>query len=229
MKNKVGESCLKLKWNIQGIFDDIPAIGEQLESQISQIPENNINSKIKITKWLNQIKEINETIRYLKEHKLVELEQNLNYKFDEPDLFVLSFIQPSIKNLFAEVNKYYSKAGIDYNFEPYLSLDEAAKVLAFIGDAAIDLALAEVLWQPNISNVGDLSVNRSKIASNGNLARICDKWDMFDHRIPFESKPSGTKIETINHVKGTMVEAVFGIIYIESGLDDIITSIVSLK
>ena len=108
-------------------------------------------------------------------------------------------------------------------------MDEAAKVLALIGDAAIDLALIENLWEPNISNVGELTEKRSKFASNENLARICDKWDIYDFRIHFDPNKPEIKEETINHVKGTIIEALFGVMYIESGLKQIIPSIVALK
>ena len=230
MNNKMGDSSyLKLKWNIQGIFDNFPAIVRELEHRIDQLPENNTNERKKITNWINQINKTDHSIQNIVNYKLVELEKNMNYNFAEPDLVVLSFIQPSVKNLFNELTIYFSKSDFKFNFEPYLNLDEAAKVLALIGDAVIDLALVQTLWQPNISNVGDLSIKRSDFASNENLARICDKWDLYDFRIHFDPNKSEIKDETINHVKGTIVEAIFGVMYIESGLDQIIPSIVVLK
>ena len=230
MNNKMGDSSyLKLKWNIQGIFDDFPEIERELEHRINQLPENNTKERKRITNWINKIKKIDHGIQNIRKYKLGELEKNINYNFAEPDLVILSFIQPSVKNLFTELNIYFSKVGFDFNFEPYLNMDEAAKVLALIGDAAIDLALIENLWEPNISNVGELTEKRSNFASNENLARICDKWDLYDFRIHFDPNKSEIKEETINHVKGTIIEALFGVMYIESGLDQIIPSIVALK
>lgn len=230
MNNKMGDSSyLKLKWNIQGIFDDFPEIERELEHRINQLPENNTKERKRITNWINKIKKIDHGIQNIRKYKLGELEKNINYNFAEPDLVILSFIQPSVKNLFTELNIYFSKVGFDFNFEPYLNMDEAAKVLALIGDAAIDLALIENLWEPNISNVGELTEKRSKFASNENLARICDKWDIYDFRIHFDPNKPEIKEETINHVKGTIIEALFGVMYIESGLKQIIPSIVALK
>ncbi|HII02562.1 TPA: hypothetical protein HA351_13240 [Methanosarcinaceae archaeon] len=229
MNNKMGESYLRLKWNVQGIFDDFLAIEKELEHQMDLLPEAKINERKKITNWINQIKEIDEEVQNVKKYKLAEIEKIINYNFAEPDLVVLSLIQPSIKNLFIELNVYYSKLGLEYNFEPYLSMDEAAKVLALIGDAVIDLALVQILWQPNISNVGDLSIKRSTLASNENLGRICDKLDLFDSRIPSNSNQLCSKMEKINHIKGTIVEALFGVIYLESGFDQVISSTILLK
>ena len=222
-------SYLKLKWNIQGIFDNFPEIERELEHRINQLPENNTKEIKRITNWINKIKTIDNSIQNIRKYKLGELEKNINYNFAEPDLVVLSFIQPSVNNLFTELNIYSSKVGVNFNFEPYLNLDKAAKVLALIGDAAIDLALVQILWEPNISNVGELTEKRSKFASNENLARICDKWDLYDFRIHFDPNKSEIKEETINHVKGTIIEALFGVMYIESGLYQIIPSIVALK
>ena len=230
MNNKMGDSSyLKLKWNIQGIFDNFPEIERELEHRINQLPENNTKERKRITNWINKIKTIDNSIQNIRKYKLGELEKNIKYNFAEPDLVILSFIQPSVKNLFTELNIYSSKVGFDFNFEPYLNMDEAAKVLALIGDAAIDLALIENLWEPYISNVGELTEKRSKFASNENLARICDKWDLYDFRIHFDPNKSEIKEETINHVKGTIIEALFGVMYIESGLYQIIPSIVALK
>ena len=59
MNNKMGDSSyLKLKWNIQGIFDNFPEIERELEQRINQLPENNIKERKKITNWINQIKKI---------------------------------------------------------------------------------------------------------------------------------------------------------------------------
>jgi dsRNA-specific ribonuclease len=210
-------------------FDNFPAIVRELEHRIDQLPENNTKEKKRISNWINQINKIDHSIQNIVNYKLVELERNIKYNFAEPDLVVLSFIQPSVKNLFNELIIYFSKLDFKFNFEPYLNMDEAAKVLALIGDAAIDLALVQILWEPNISNVGELTEKRSNFASNENLARICDKWNLYDFRIHFDPNKSEIKDETINHVKGTIIEALFGVMYIESGLEQIIPSIVALK
>lgn len=225
----MNESYLKLKWNITGIFDDLPTIAKELEHQKTELPENNKNDRNKLNNWIKQINAINKEIQNIKTNKIPLLERNIQYTFNDHDLVILTLVQPGIKNLFGEVSKYYQKAGIKYDFESYLNLDQAAKVLAFIGDAAIDLAVAQILWQPNISNVGQLTKQRSNVASNENLAKICDKWNLYESRIPNSHKISQTNEEKINHAKGTIVEALFGVIYTESGLKEVVSSVVVLK
>lgn len=219
----------KLKWDVQGVFDNIPIIETELEKRLSQLPEDHINERKKVSNWIAQIKQINNQIQNIKKFKLNELNKYFNYDFAEPDLVILSLIQPSIKNLFDELTKYSIKFKLNLNTEQFISMDEAAKVLALIGDAAIDLAVIQILWQPNISNVGELTIKRSKLVSNKNLANICDNWGLYELRIPFDSNQSENNEEKTNHVKGTIVEALFGVIYIEGGLNQIVSSINALK
>lgn len=229
MNSITNESYLKLKWNVKGLFDELPTIVKQLEYQKSILPEDHKKDKKKLTNWITQLNEINEETNNIKKNKIPLLEKEIQCTFNDPDLVVLTFIQPSVKNLFTELDKYYQRAGLEYDFGPYLNLDQAAKVLALIGDAAINLALVQVFWQPNISNVGQLTNQRSDVASNENLAKICDKWGLYESKIPNGHKKENAKKEKIDHAKGTIVEALFGVIYVELGLDKIVSSIVALK
>lgn len=229
MVNNMGDSSYhKLKWNIKGVFDNIPVIEKALENRSNQLPDN-LREKKKIINWIDQIKRMNDNIDNIKKSKLPELERNINYRFAEPNLVVLSFIQPSIRKMFEELYTDSSGLGLNVDFEPYLHMDEAAKVLAFIGDAAISLALVQILWQPNISNVGGLTTKRSEYASNKNLAKVCDKWRLYGFRIHYDSNLPKNNEKKTNHAKGTIIEAIFGVVYIEAGLNQVVLSIDALK
>ncbi len=167
---------------------------------------------------------MNDNIDKIKKSKISELEMNIKYDFDEPDLVVLSFVQPSIRTMFDELHTDSSKLGLDVDLKPYLNMDEAAQVLALIGDAAISLALVHILWQPNISNVGGLTNKRSEYAKNEHLAKVCDKWGLYNFRIHLDSDQS----ENI-HTKATIIEAIFGVVYVEAGLDQVISSIDAIR
>ncbi|WP_370572090.1 ribonuclease III domain-containing protein [Methanomethylovorans sp.] len=52
---------------------------------------------------------------------------------------------------------------------------------------------------------------------------------MFDFRLGSTRDPNNGNEEKIEHAKGTMVEALFGVLYIECGLKRVISSIVHLK
>lgn len=229
IKKMDDSSYHKLKWNVKGIFDNIPIIENALENRLNQLPDNSREKK-KNTNWIVQIKKMNDNIQNIKKSKLVELERNINYNFAEPDLVVLSFIQPSIINIFRELYTDSFKLNLNVDFEPYLIMDEMTNALALFGDAAINMALLMTIpWQPDISNSGWLTIQRARYASNENLARICDKWGLYDVRIHLDLNQSKNNGKKIDHAKATIVEAIFGGIYVEAGLDQVILSIDSLK
>lgn len=230
MINKMDNSTYhKLKCNVKGIFDNIPIIEKALENRFNQLPVNSREKK-KNTNWIVQIKKMNDNIYNIKKSKLVELERNVNYNFHELDLVVLSFIQPSIINIFRELYTDSFKLSLNVDLEPYLTMDEMANALALFGDAAINMALLMTTpWQPHISNAGWLTIQRARYASNENLAKICDKWGLYDLKIHLDSNQSENNGKKIDHAKATIVEAIFGGIYIEAGLNQVILSIDALK
>jgi len=136
----MGDSSYHKLKNIKGIFDNIPIIEKALENRLNQLPDI-LREKKKITNWIVQIKKMNDNINNIKKSKIVELERNINYNFAEPDLVVLSFIQPSIINIFRELYTDSSKLSLNVDFEPYMIMDEMTNALALFGDAAINLAL----------------------------------------------------------------------------------------
>lgn len=72
MVNRMGDSSYhKLKWNIKGIFDNIPTIEKTLENRLNQVPRNNLQERRKVTNWINQIKKINENIHKIKKSGIV--------------------------------------------------------------------------------------------------------------------------------------------------------------
>jgi ribonuclease-3 len=225
----MSESHSKLIWNVQGLFDNFSIIRSELEVQINSLPDNNKNKRNKMNKLSSELKEMEDTIQNIKDNKIVEIENYFGHKFTEPNLIILAFFQPETKNLFNQLKNHPFPKEKNYDFESYLNLDEAAKVLAFIGDAAISLAMTHVLWEPNISSTGELTVKRSKFVSNKNMSKLCDKWNLFDFRLGSSKNVEKANKEKMEHSKGTIIEALYGVLYIECGLEKVISSVVHLK
>ncbi|KAF5037234.1 hypothetical protein DSECCO2_566780 [anaerobic digester metagenome] len=92
-----------------------------------------------------------------------------------------------------------------------------AGALAWIGDAALKIGLLPAIWDPDIAKAGVLTGNRKAYDRNSNLARLCDRWGLYEHRIHFDpDTPRSTR--KVDHVKGTLVESVFGILFLREGL-----------
>jgi len=108
-------------------------------------------------------------------------------------------------------------------------LGEFGNVLALIGDAALDLAIIKFLWDSfdsSITTVGEITETRKEFVSNENLAKVCDRLNLYEYRLDRLNIPiSTTKKETINHEKATLVEALFGVIYLEYDFEGILKMI----
>ncbi len=71
--------------------------------------------------------------------------------------------------------------------------------------------------------MGHLTQEKSEIVSNEHMAEVCDRWGLYEHRIHLDSEvPSREEIE---HDKGTLVEAIYGIIQMEYGFDRVLDNI----
>ena len=80
-----------------------------------------------------------------------------------------------------------------------------------------------MLWDSSLTTAGHLTTKRKDIVSNANLAKVCDKWNLYNHRLKRKIDPSeeNSQNSTIDHEKATIVEAIFGVIYLEFGFQKI--------
>jgi ribonuclease-3 len=142
--------------------------------------------------------------------------------FEKTELLSIAMFQPSTRNLFLELETRFANENERLNpsiLADLKSLSDMARVLALVGDAAISMAVLHHLWRPRVTDAGLLTQSRAELVSNEHLAWLCDEWGLYDYRIHFDP-PSPTKSE-ISHTKGTLLEAVYGIVYIEEGLDEV--------
>ena len=68
-------------------------------------------------------------------------------------------------------------------------------------------------------------MSRANIVSNDNMAQLCDKWKLYDMRVHFDPPVSRSEM---NHVKGTLVEGIYGMMYILGGLDRVANQVTHL-
>lgn len=181
----------------------------------------------KFNKWSSQLQSIRSTVLEALDDLLPQLESILSLTFENREAFLTVLFQPSTRNLFLEIDTHFKEQG-HYILSPEVmkhlsSLSDIAKIIALVGDAVIDMAVLHYLWSPLIDDVGVITQKRAEIVSNENMARLCDEWRLFEHRIHFDP-PTATKSET-DHIKGTLVEGVYGLIYIEHGLESVMSSL----
>jgi ribonuclease-3 len=177
----------------------------------------------KTQKWSQQLSEVLDSLVQIRTELKPRLEKALSVAINDRELLQVAMFQPSTKNLFSELEVQFSmdkRSPLGKgDYEVLASLSEIAQSLALVGDAAISIAVLHHIWQPKAMDVGTLTQRRADIVSNEHLAKVCDSWGLYEQRIHFDpATPS--KLE-MNHDKGTLVEAICGIVYIEHGFSKI--------
>jgi len=216
----------KITWKTVDIENRLDTITQVLERTKRQTPENKTRLLGKVDRWLEQIEEINDKIRYIKKVLTPKLERALDLKIRNREILIAAMFQPSTKNLFLELDIQYRGENNPFNdggLDALISLSESAKRFALLGDAAISMAVIYHFWQTVSENVGKLTQEKSSIVSNEHMADLCDRWGLYEHRIHFDPEiPSKGEIQ---HDKGTLVEAVYGIIQMEYGFEHVLKNI----
>jgi hypothetical protein len=213
----LGDSLLD--WHRLDLKEDLAAMRAKVAQDLKSTPKNNLRTLSKMQRWAQNLDYIIERVTYAEEVLTPRLEGLFSFELNEKGLFTVALFQPSTKNLFLELEIHYCESGeaiAECKILPDLvALSETAKILALLGDAAIDMAILHHIWKPRASDVGSLTETRSGLVSNEHLSLKCDEWGLYENRIHFDP-PTPMKSE-MEHIKGTLVEALFGVIYIEMG------------
>jgi dsRNA-specific ribonuclease len=176
----------------------------------------------KFEKWIEQLNTILNQIKKIDEVALPAIKKDLGNSFSNRNLILTVLIQPSVKKLFTDIKTHF-KNDPEFVVSPKdLSLLEScsdtAKSLAWIGDTTIKYALLLKIWRPGITPE-ELHNKRQALENNENLSKLCNGWKLFDCRIHFD--PLVPKHATIDKIKGTLVEAIYGVIFIERGIEGV--------
>jgi len=181
------------------------------------MPSQNTRLLGKMKRWITQLTSILSLIDQVKDSLRPKLEKVLEVSLHKNELLLVAMFQPSTKNLFLEMmDEFPSK---QEELEHLVALSEMAEALALVGDAAISLAALHHVWQPKAVDVGVLTQKRSDIVNNEHMAELCDNWGLYELRIHFD--PHAVSKSEMEHDKGTLLEAIYGIVYTEHGLEKI--------
>ncbi len=214
----------KLKWNAIGLVKKTRMLKNYIESEKNDIPIDHTKKRATISGFLMELNHLLEQMEKIEKIIIPKLENLFRLTFPTPEMVMFALARPSIRNIFEDLNIHFKDDGDRPLSEEELielaSSGDAAEVLALIGDAALDLAIVQILWDSSLSKTGELTTKRMKVASNKNLAIYCEEWGLYSCRLNrLKANPMyDAKTETLEHVKGTLVESIIGVVYIEFGL-----------
>lgn len=209
----------ELSWEPIGLEDTMRELGVVVQKIQSTTPSNSTRMLRKTQKWRQQLSEVIDSLTQIRTKLKPRLEKELGVQITDDELLQVAMFQPSTKNLFSEMEVQLSMDRISplekEDYEVLLSLSEIAQSLALVGDAAISIAVLHHIWRPKAMDVGSLTQRRADIVNNEHLAKVCDSWGLYEQRIHFD--PASPSKSEMDHDKGTLVEAIYGIVYIEHG------------
>ncbi|MHA1891353.1 MAG: ribonuclease III domain-containing protein [Promethearchaeota archaeon] len=216
----------KLKWHAIGLETKISRILDSLESIKESFDPTHTAKIKKVQGLINELLNIKERIVRIKNHMIPRLEEKFRLEFKTPELVYLAFLRPSLRNIFSNISSYYANRESSplkqSEFDELVALGNTGDVLALIGDSAIKLAIVETLWDSSCRTVGQLTGIKATIESNRNMAKFCDELGLYNHILDKnEPTKQAAKEKTILHEKGTLVEAIYGIIYLEFGFEEL--------
>ncbi|OPY36403.1 MAG: hypothetical protein A4E35_01942 [Methanoregula sp. PtaU1.Bin051] len=160
------------------------------------------------------------------------IEQCTQYDFKNPNLFLILFLYREISTFFNEVKNLVVSGKIKTKVPPTFFLEmkdikETMMTLAFIGDSAIELGVVQSIWHPENPNTiptkGTLDSTKKFITQGAHQAVLWDFLDLYDSEILIQSPNKSMRL------KSSQFETIFGIIYLEAGLEAVESAIGNLK
>jgi dsRNA-specific ribonuclease len=167
-----------------------------------------------------EIAGIIETYERLRLTTFPYIQEKTGHQFQNPDLFSIVFLYSEISQFFNKVNQRVANGNRKIPISPEIisgmtGLREDHLTLAFIGDSAIELGVLATIWPQetacDVPQNATLDIAKKIFVEGENQAKI---WD---YLVPGDSD----SLQKSNEIKSSQFEAVFGIIYLEGGLEDV--------
>lgn len=182
-------------------------------------------------KSVEDILKIEKRFERIKERYIPGIKKATGYEFLNPDLFYFVFLHKEISTVFNEAKTNPPKPGgmtvlTDQDLQEMIEVPEDRNTLAHIGDAALEIGVMASIWpvqEPQKIPLNEfLHTERNKLVENEPLSRFWDSLKLNDPPVIASLPPES------NTTKGSSMEAVFGIIFLESGLDAVETALRNL-
>jgi dsRNA-specific ribonuclease len=166
---------------------------------------------------------LQEKISYIQNVCREKIETATGYGIKNPKLLNLVFLHEDIAKICNEPS-----ASQKENFGKMKKIKEDFLALAFIGDSALELGALPIIWGDKIVSKeiplkGDLDAKKKNLVENKQLSMVWDSLELYDDRILIKRKNESQKL------RGSRMEAIFGILYLEGGLDAVENSFKNLN
>jgi len=183
-------------------------------------------------KSIDDISNIEKRFERIKEVYIPSIKTATGHEFLNPDLFFFVFLYKEIAMVFNEAQTNPVKPGgiellNSQDLREMKEVTEDRQTLAYIGDAVLETGVMASTWSLQETRKIPLSEflhnERNKLVENEPLSRFWDSLKLDDTPIIANLPPEN------DETKGSSMEAVFGIIFLEGGLDAVEPALQNLK
>ena len=183
-------------------------------------------------KSIDDISKIETRFERIKEIYIPRIKTATGHEFLNPNLFFFVFLYKEIAMVFNEAQNNQVKSGginllSSQDLREMIEITEDRQTLAYIGDAVLETGVMASTWSSQEAQKIPLSEflhnERNKLVENEPLSRFWDSLKINDSPIITNLPPEN------DETKGTSMEAVFGIIFLEGGLSAVETALQNLK
>ena len=193
---------------------------------------NLLKKEERTKKSITDISNIEKRFEKIKEVYIPRIKTATGHEFLNPGLFFFVFLYKEIAMVFNEARNTKVKPGgtellKDQDLQEMIAVSEDRLTLAYIGDAVLETGVMASTWslqtEQKIPLNEYLHNERNKLVEDEPLARFWDSLELNDSPIITRLPPEN------DTTKGSSMEAIFGIIFLESGLDAVETALKNLK
>jgi hypothetical protein len=169
--------------------------------------------------WMGELDTILVQIVFVEKKVIPAIESDMNgLRFNNRNRVLLALLQRSVKKLFEDIRIEFGEDP-DFILTPeifdfFINGPGKARAIAWAGDNVINTIIFRTIWNPEKS-VEQLHNERRILEENKKLSDICDRWKLFENRLQLDKDSKQDK--RLEKIKGTLAEAVIGVIYQEHG------------
>ena len=183
-------------------------------------------------KSIEDVSGIEKRFERIKEVYIPRIRTATGHEFLNPDLFFFVFLYKEIAMVFNEAQTNPVKPGgiellSSQDLREMTEVSEDRRTLAYIGDAVLETGVMGSIWSlqeiQKIPLSEFLHNERNKLVENEPLSRFWDSLELNDSPVIANLPPEN------DETKGSSMESVFGIIFLEGGLEAVKTALENLK
>ena len=155
-----------LHWKEVGIEGKLERLRTFVIQSLYDAPPARISEREKLVRWAEKLQNLHKKITDIRERVYPLIAGDLGNTLVSGEILFLALFQPSTRNLFSEIEIHFQKGGgcalTPEELKELLLLPEGAKTLAWVGDAALNLAVLTQIWEPSVTRVGVLTEKRKE-------------------------------------------------------------------